>query len=635
MTVSNKNGDLMNRFRLVLALNFILLISITHANTNSNGQKGVVRTLSAKTLGKSTMNIGAGVSFGQSSSYLQGPLVNGVVNGNPIGPDNEPITLLDPARLFSSNGFLGFGILRYWDLTMSLPFYYDWSGIKNLRDGGLGDLEVSTKFQIPLPGKVAFQAYHFALTAPVGMDNGLFPRHPYLIEERDTNPADNFYSSSYPTFKGLMLWSFDVGGANPKVPLTFHLNIGAVIPISDNHQNNTAIGGLAVEYQPAEFITIFTDFNGESRWSNFSTGFDFLNDPIYVSPGFRITAPSGLYLYLAGDFSISSRKESSRLNWASPSDKAQGYKYSTGTIPDKGVQFLIGWNGFLTIQDDDKDGIKNDEDRCPKDPEDIDNFEDSDGCPELDNDNDGVADLADKCPLESEDKDGFKDEDGCPDLDNDADGIADLKDQCPNMAEDFDGFEDTDGCIDADNDKDGVQDAQDRCPNDAEDFDKYQDDDGCPDIDNDKDAIPDLRDRCPDEPETFNNFEDKDGCPDTVRKEPEFPKQQILRGVTFRTNTAEMSFDSYQFLDPIVKAMKQYPEIEIEIRGHTDSMGNFSKNMEISQMRAEAVRQYLISKDIASSRIRAVGFGSTSPIADNKNAAGRSQNRRIEVIRVK
>ena len=83
-----------------------------------------------------------------------------------------------------------------------------------------------------------------------------------------------------------------------------------------------------------------------------------------------------------------------------------------------------------------------------------------------DADGDGIADDVDKCPHDPEDKDGFQDADGCPDPDNDADGIPDKEDKCPNEPEDKDGFQDADGCPDPDNDKDGVLDAEDKCPND-------------------------------------------------------------------------------------------------------------------------------------------------------------------------
>jgi outer membrane protein OmpA-like peptidoglycan-associated protein/opacity protein-like surface antigen len=100
--------------------------------------------------------------------------------------------------------------------------------------------------------------------------------------------------------------------------------------------------------------------------------------------------------------------------------------------------------------DPDKDGISNNNDICPNEPEDFDGFEDEDGCPDLDNDSDGILDAADKCPNEAEDFDGFEDEDGCPDLDNDGDGILDIYDECPNEPEDINGTADDDGCPDID-----------------------------------------------------------------------------------------------------------------------------------------------------------------------------------------
>ncbi len=98
--------------------------------------------------------------------------------------------------------------------------------------------------------------------------------------------------------------------------------------------------------------------------------------------------------------------------------------------------------------DRDGDGILDELDQCPDEPEDRDHFEDSDGCPDPDNDRDGVLDPDDGCPLEPEDLDGFEDSDGCPELDNDRDGFLDAQDQCPNEAEVLNGVDDDDGCPD-------------------------------------------------------------------------------------------------------------------------------------------------------------------------------------------
>jgi len=98
-----------------------------------------------------------------------------------------------------------------------------------------------------------------------------------------------------------------------------------------------------------------------------------------------------------------------------------------------------------------------------------------------DPDEDGVILDNDKCPSIPEDLDGFEDEDGCPDFDNDKDGFFDTEDACPNSPEDFDGFRDDDGCLDDDNDKDGIPDSVDVCKNNAEVYNNYKDEDGCPD----------------------------------------------------------------------------------------------------------------------------------------------------------
>jgi OmpA-OmpF porin, OOP family len=83
-------------------------------------------------------------------------------------------------------------------------------------------------------------------------------------------------------------------------------------------------------------------------------------------------------------------------------------------------------------RDTDGDGLYDDEDACPNEPEDKDGFQDQDGCPDPDNDGDGIPDIRDKCPNDAEDKDGFQDEDGCPDPNNDGDKLLDKDDKCPN-----------------------------------------------------------------------------------------------------------------------------------------------------------------------------------------------------------
>jgi outer membrane protein OmpA-like peptidoglycan-associated protein len=179
--------------------------------------------------------------------------------------------------------------------------------------------------------------------------------------------------------------------------------------------------------------------------------------------------------------------------------------------------------GTRNPEDTDKDGLVDPEDACPEQPEDLDQFEDADGCPDLDNDADGILDVNDGAPMDPEDPDGWEDSDGVPDPDNDNDNVPDVVDACPLLGEDLDGFQDRDGCPDPDNDLDGFPDLSDGCPNLPETLDGIRDDDGCPEVDSDGDGFLDSDEGCPQRAEDFDGFEDDDGCPD-----PDDDKDGIL-----------------------------------------------------------------------------------------------------------
>ncbi len=254
-----------------------------------------------------------------------------------------------------------------------------------------------------------------------------------------------------------------------------------------------------------------------------------------------------------------------------------------------------------------------------------------------DADKDDIDDRYDLDPLHPEDVDGFQDDDGAPDYDNDGDGIPDILDGAPNQPEDIDGFQDDDGIPDPDNDNDGIPDIKDKCPNTPEDIDQFDDTDGCPDPDNDGDGIPDSLDQCPNWPEDFNDYQDEDGCPDEKPEADIFKvgEKIISSEIRFYPRTQAPHVESLPIIDRIYKLLSQYPEIEIEIRAHTDNMGDPHVNLRISRLRAEAIKKYLVKRGIQSSRIKAMGFGGTNPIADNKTEEGRAANRRIEFVRVK
>jgi outer membrane protein OmpA-like peptidoglycan-associated protein len=217
--------------------------------------------------------------------------------------------------------------------------------------------------------------------------------------------------------------------------------------------------------------------------------------------------------------------------------------------------------------------------------------------------------------------------------DRDGDGIPDEVDQCPDVPEDKDGFEDQDGCPDFDNDKDGIYDAQDQCPSEPEDRDGFQDLDGCPDPDNDKDGLPDLTDKCPNQPETMNRYKDEDGCPD--EKPVEIKQTMTLTGVNFKTASAELLEESYFMLEKVYNSLEAFPNVNVEIGGHTDNQGGDSYNMALSNDRAKSVMNYLVQRGISENRITARGYGKTRPVASNDTPEGRAKNRRVEVVPIK
>ncbi|MGB0637898.1 MAG: OmpA family protein, partial [Myxococcota bacterium] len=255
-----------------------------------------------------------------------------------------------------------------------------------------------------------------------------------------------------------------------------------------------------------------------------------------------------------------------------------------------------------------------------------------------DTDKDGIMDGMDQCVREPEDLDDFQDEDGCPEPDNDADGVMDRLDRCPLDAEDVDGYQDNDGCPDLDNDKDRIVDESDRCPDEPETVNGYQDDDGCPDtepvLDTDGDGYNDDVDRCPYDAEDFDGDEDEDGCPDEEKRviiEKNFIK--ITEKIFFEFGKAAIQQRSDSLVTEIAETIIANPQIKkLRIEGHTDSVGSDIGNLKLSQSRADAVKAALVAKGVTASSLDSVGFGEMRPIDTNDSDDGRAANRRVEFI---
>jgi outer membrane protein OmpA-like peptidoglycan-associated protein len=238
--------------------------------------------------------------------------------------------------------------------------------------------------------------------------------------------------------------------------------------------------------------------------------------------------------------------------------------------------------------------------------------------PNPDLDGDGILNANDLCPTEK----GVPENRGCPDRDSDGDLIVDRLDRCPQDK----GVEETGGCPDKDGDGDKIVDRKDKCPEAA----GPPENDGCPDTDTDKDGVPDRLDKCPTEAETVNNYKDTDGCADELPKEVK-KYTGAVKGINFVTGKADLLPTSNKVLDDITKVLKDYPDVKIEIDGHTDDVGERNANIDLSKARAESVRKYFIDHGVPEARMTANGFGPDKPVADNKTKAGKAKNRRVEI----
>jgi len=269
--------------------------------------------------------------------------------------------------------------------------------------------------------------------------------------------------------------------------------------------------------------------------------------------------------------------------------------------------------------DSDGDGVPDYLDNCPHTPAmawgKVDNF----GCP-LDSDGDGVPDYRDECPDTKPEAYGKVDEKGCP-KDSDKDGVPDYLDSCSNTP--AGAAVDENGCP-ADSDKDGVPDHLDECPHTSIEAIGHVDEKGC-EIDSDGDGVPDYKDQCPQVPGVKEN----NGCPQMQRAVRQL-LQKALQGIEFETGKATIKAKSYPLLDQIAESFIENSHYFIEVQGHTDNTGKAETNKLLSQKRAQAVMDYLVKKGVSASRLTAVGYGSDVPIADNKTAAGRAKNRRVE-----
>jgi outer membrane protein OmpA-like peptidoglycan-associated protein len=228
--------------------------------------------------------------------------------------------------------------------------------------------------------------------------------------------------------------------------------------------------------------------------------------------------------------------------------------------------------------------------------------------------------------------------------DRDGDGIVDARDICPDERAGSRPDPNMLGCPLAesqpaavapaagDRDGDGVPDRDDKCP--TLPFGAYPDPFamGCPLADRDRDGVPDMYDACPGKPGSPDSNAKKNGCPGglvTIGRD----SIQLARPILFSGHGDSVSPASYPVLEALAEALKATPGIKkLSVEGHTDSALPALQSLELSERRAESVKQWLVANGVEAHRLDVHGHGDTRPVASNKTAKGRAANARVELI---
>lgn len=341
-----------------------------------------------------------------------------------------------------------------------------------------------------------------------------------------------------------------------------------------------------------------------------TTGFDSSPDGFNVAAGLKIAFSPKVALRLEARDMIYSWSDDDQDLGAS--DESQHSLAFTG-----GLQFSIGGKNA----DADLDGVTDKKDECPNTPAGA--RVDLRGCP-LDADGDKVADGLDKCdntPLGA-----TVNAEGCP-SDADGDGVYDGIDTCADSQKGC--TIDAKGCT-SDADKDGVCDGLDTCASTP--VGATVDASGCT-TDSDQDGVVDGVDKCAGTPAGAKV--DKDGCPiEVTRRVMEMLDKGVIteRALSFDTAKATLKPESEATLQALCQVFQQWPTIQVEIGGHTDSRGSNAYNQNLSEQRANAVREYLQANcpGANASNFTAKGYGESMPVAKGATAEAYAQNRRVE-----
>ncbi len=324
-------------------------------------------------------------------NYANDPLVRRDKNGDLIERVVEDLTTFDL--------LVAWGLHKNFQLGLALPYSFAESKTDiTVDDGdGIGDVRLVPKGHI-----FSRNAFSFGVVLPLQFPTG---------GDKDST-------------RGFAATPSLIGEYNPGF---WRGSINAGYRWRPANESEKLATGSGVKYAVAAMTQLGA---GDWLWGMgeiYGTVYEAVADDSRPTPaealaGLRVLADNGVNFTVSGGVGIKS-------DFSAPEFRVLGGLAFVPALDDAPPSMVGG--AAVSRVDTDEDGITDAMDRCVAVPEDKDNFEDSDGCPDLDNDRDGLADLEDQCPMDREDMDGFEDDDGCPDLDNDKDGFADTMDGCP------------------------------------------------------------------------------------------------------------------------------------------------------------------------------------------------------------
>jgi outer membrane protein OmpA-like peptidoglycan-associated protein len=469
-------------------------------------------------------------------------------------------------------------------------------------------------------------------------------------------------------------WELSAGAGVMSIDRALNGNVLVPMTISDPNPGRFAVGAsVRLGYNISRYFglslgTMFSAGSGAKAQSPFvdltwtpsinasTQGFLLFGAGVtrFSTPGIHETSSFGAHVG-AGVRQMVSERLALRLEGRMQSERFEEQRGPAGAagVPAYNGFATLGLSYFTSgraVRDTDGDGVTDRGDRCANTPRGA--VVDTHGCP-LDSDHDGVWDGLDRCPgtpanvpvdvngcVRDSDNDGVSDNlDRCPNTiantrvdatgcpivsDSDNDGVGDLMDRCPGTPTSARPV-DASGCP-PDSDRDGVADYLDHCPNSP--AGSLVDEHGCP-RDGDGDRVADNIDRCPNTP--AGRAVDAYGC--TIIVLPANAADQMVLRVQFVTNRSELVAASTIILDSVAVAINASPGSLWEVQGFTDIRGTVRANQILSQQRAQAVVDYLVSRGVDRASLTATGFAAERAVGSNATAEGQAANRRVQLRR--